>query len=172
MDAAADLAGGQLDQPDPHVRPCLRPPGALPEEAFLDTCSRCANCVIACPAEAIVSLKGVSEETEGTPHINPEQQPCKVCEGLRCMGVCPTGALVPTPLAQIRMGCAGVVEQICRRSAGWDCRECLEICPRGQEALRLNEQGAVEVLEEGCMGCGLCQWRCPTSPSAILVIPR
>ncbi|MGC4032478.1 MAG: 4Fe-4S binding protein [Tepidisphaeraceae bacterium] len=32
---------------------CLRPPGALPEKQFLDTCSRCGECVKVCPAEAI-----------------------------------------------------------------------------------------------------------------------
>ena len=172
VDAAADLVEGQSDPSRPRVRPCLRPPGALPEEAFVETCYRCGNCVAACPAEAIVRLEGVSEETDGTPYIDPEQQPCKVCEGLRCMGVCPTGALVPTPLEQIRMGLAGVLGRDCLRSSGQDCRECLEICPRGEKALRLDEREAVQLIEEGCIGCGLCQWRCPTSPSAILVIPR
>src|SRR5437868_5956617 len=31
----------------------LRPPGALAEPQFLDTCSRCGNCVSACPAHCI-----------------------------------------------------------------------------------------------------------------------
>ncbi|HMB95633.1 MAG TPA: 4Fe-4S binding protein, partial [Tepidisphaeraceae bacterium] len=31
----------------------LRPPGALDEQKFLDTCSRCGNCVRVCPAQCI-----------------------------------------------------------------------------------------------------------------------
>src|SRR5438105_3658642 len=31
----------------------LRPPGALAEQEFLDTCSRCGTCVSVCPAQAI-----------------------------------------------------------------------------------------------------------------------
>src|SRR5881394_339029 len=55
------LSPGQTTPPKPPARPTffepttnlLRPPGALPEDQFLSTCSRCAKCVQVCPAECI-----------------------------------------------------------------------------------------------------------------------
>ena len=44
--------GGELRGGSQVPRTVLRPPGALSEAAFLDTCFRCGNCVEACPALA------------------------------------------------------------------------------------------------------------------------
>ena len=68
----------------------LRPPGALAEPGFSDTCSRCGDCVKACPANAI---KLIEDEAGGLPHIVARESPCVVCTDLSCMKICPTGAL-------------------------------------------------------------------------------
>jgi MauM/NapG family ferredoxin protein len=169
VEPAVELAEKVLPFP-PH-RAFLRPPGALAERAFLDTCYRCGNCADVCPAQAIFSFRGADEELRGTPFIDPGQQPCLVCDGLQCMHACPSGALRPVPLEQIRMGLAQVNEQTCVRSQGEDCRKCVEICPLGEKAIRLDADGWVEVLAHGCIGCGICQRACPTSPAAIAVRP-
>ena len=39
-----DPVAAYAEQRLPQARTLLRPPGALPESAFLDTCYRCGNC--------------------------------------------------------------------------------------------------------------------------------
>lgn len=165
VDPAAAYAQKHL----PQQRTRLRPPGALPERAFLDTCQRCGACSDICPAVAIKPYRGPDETLRDTPYIDPEDQPCVACAGLLCMSACPSGALRPVPLAAIRMGLARVDQTICVRRHDNDCRVCLDNCPLGEKALQLDETGAIAVLADGCIGCGVCQWTCPTSPKAIVV---
>ena len=97
--------------------------------------------------------------------------PCVMCEGLLCMHTCPTGALRPIPIQDIDMGTARWHEERCVRSIGENCTICVDQCPMGEAALVLNGN-RVEVKEEGCTGCGVCQHYCPTSPKSITVTPR
>ena len=167
VDPAAAYAEKRLPQQPTR----LRPPGALPERTFLDTCQRDGQCVEVCPAEAIKPYRGPEAALRDTPHIDPADQPCVACDGLLCMSACPSGALSPRPLEQIRMGLAKVDQGVCVRRHDDDCRVCLDNCPLSTKALRLDAASAVEVLAAGCIGCGVCQWTCPTSPKAIVVEP-
>ena len=148
----------------------LRPPGALPEKKFAEVCQKCGDCVRVCPAEAI-KLDQTGVAGNGVPYIDADTDACVACEGLQCMSACPTGALLETPLAQIKMGTAVWHVQHCTRHTRHDdCRACVDICPMGQTAIDLaGNEVAVKPL--GCIGCGLCQLHCPTSPKAITVIP-
>src|SRR5262249_32665814 len=87
------------------------------------------------------------------------------------MHVCPTGALVPTPLADIDMGTAKWREITCVRSHGEDCTICVDRCPLGSAAIELLD-GKIYVIEGGCIGCGVCEHACPTTPKSIVVIPK
>lgn len=160
--------------PRPPVRPqvgkWLRPPGALEERSFLDTCSRCAKCVNVCPAQCI-KIDATGVEGAGAPYIDPDMMPCVVCDGLHCMQECPSGALVPTALAAIDMGTAVWNDHICLRATGENCTICVDECPVGEVAIKLRD-GQIDVIEEGCIGCGVCQNRCPTDPKSIVVVPR
>jgi ferredoxin-type protein NapG len=149
----------------------IRPPGALPEQKFRETCSRCGECVKVCPVHAIkidrTGLKGA-----GAPYIDIDSAACVLCDGLHCMNSCPSGALVPTPIGQIDMGTAVWHEQLCLRSAGEGCTVCIDVCPIGEVAIKLNDDGKINVIEAGCTGCGACQNRCPTGPKSITITPR
>ena len=154
-----------------HIR-FLRPPGALPEEAFAQTCSRCGDCVRVCPAQCIDL---VSTLAGGLPHIIARESPCVICSDLSCMKACPTGALkLVESVSQIEMGVAVVDVTRCLRGESGqreDCRLCVTSCPVGESALSLTSQGIVEV-REGCVGCGVCERSCPTEPASIWVEPR
>jgi ferredoxin len=76
------------ETPTPILR-VLRPPGALPEEEFLEACTRCDACLEACPRESIRRAGAESGEAiEGTPTIVPELQPCWLCLDLPCIAAC------------------------------------------------------------------------------------
>ena len=124
-----------------------------------------------CPANAIkLDTSGVYGH--GSPYIVASESPCVACEGLHCMQNCPSGALVFTPLAEIDMGTATWHEHLCVRSRGEDCRLCVDQCPLGSAAITLDGY-RVNVIESGCIGCGVCEHYCPTTPDkAIVVIPK
>lgn len=160
-------------EPTPATRPLsltfLRPPGALDEPMFLAKCSRCGDCVAACPANAIVISPSAAN---GAPFIDANVAPCVVCTTLECMTVCPTGALEPTPIKFIDMGTARWKPETCVRTRGEDCRICVDECPIGEVAISLDASGNVRVHDDGCVGCGVCQHRCPTIPKSIVVEPK
>jgi ferredoxin-type protein NapG len=175
---ARNRPGGAAPAPAPTVRGSatvwLRPPGALPDPQFADTCSRCRACVEVCPAHCIqIDPDGV--KGGGVPYIDPNQAACVMCNGLLCMHHCPTGALLPTALGQIDMGTAAWHPESCLRTRAGpseNCTICVEQCPIGEVAIRLDGAGRVTVIEDGCTGCGTCQNQCPTSPKSITVTPR
>ena len=146
----------------------VRPPGALPEEEFKSTCSRCGECVRVCPATAI-RIDYSYEVGQGMPYIDVDAQPCVMCDGLVCMHHCPSGAL--RPVEQVKMGTAIWNDMHCVRTHGdVSCTTCVDKCPAGSKALQLTDHGIL-VIEEGCTGCGVCQNNCPTTPKAITVQP-
>ena len=153
-------------------RPVLRPPGALDEEQFLQTCMVSGQCVSACPVAAIKVTMDPDPMKEGRPFIDPQGQACVVCEDLSCMKVCPSSALMSIAREDIRMGLAEVDEAFCVRTQGEDCQICVDKCPLGESAITISYFGGpVEVLDPGCTGCGVCEMYCPTEPKAIVVKP-
>ena len=148
----------------------LRPPGALPESNFLNVCERCQACVEACPADAIRPIE-VEGPLKGTPGIVAAEQPCVVCVDLDCMTACPTNALVVTARDEINLGLAVVDTDQCVRTHGESCQHCVDRCPVGGRAIAVDDDDVIVVLH-GCIGCGVCEQACPTSPKAIRIQPR
>ena len=167
----AEYLDTQIGTHLPAGKVLLRPPGALPEATFLETCLRCGNCVDSCPADAIQPLQSDQSNLVETPYINPDDQPCVVCDSLECMQVCPSGALQKLAVDEIQIGLAEVNYSVCLRSNGVDCLDCVDSCPIGETAIRLDSEKRVEVLSTGCIGCGVCQYQCPTTPKSIVVRP-
>ena len=180
--------GSERDRP----RRFLRPPGARTQVQFEEACSRCGMCVAVCPARCIMlspgdDASGQQAVAGGLPYIVARDSPCVVCDELSCMSACPTGALTPVADAeQIRMGVARVDVHRCLRTApldrgqpvsvggppagGEDCRICVTQCPLGDKAIGVSDTGLIEV-RNGCIGCGICEWACPTEPTSVWVAP-
>jgi ferredoxin len=175
LDSLDSKIGGPTPPPSPSSRSLpifLRPPGALDEQAFRETCSRCGVCVAVCPADAI-KIDSSGALANGAPYIVAAEAPCVACDGLHCMQNCPSGALRFTPLVEIDCGTAEWKPNLCTRTTiGDDCRICVDQCPLGSAALVLDEAGRVKVIEDGCIGCGVCEHYCPTEPKSIVVIPK
>ena len=149
----------------------LRPPGAKPEAEFLELCQQEHACIAACPVAAIQKLHSEDSRKDGTPIIVASERACVVCDDLSCMKACPSGALELVSKEQIQMGWAVVEVATCHRTHGEECTICIERCPLGSQAIDLDPQGQVSV-HGGCIGCGVCEYYCPTSPKAIRIVPR
>ena len=150
-------------------RPWHRPPGAMPEIEFRARCTKCGDCVTACPVHAI-KVDPTEDEGGGFPFIDASIQACTMCDGQPCMPACPSGALQITMPDLIDMGTANYFDQTCLRFNGEECTMCVDHCPVGPKALEVKD-GWITVHEEGCTGCGMCQNNCPTDPKSIIVIP-
>lgn len=157
----------------PLEQPYLRPPGVIEESRFLDTCYHCGACVEACPADAIQLRTFDGDPGHGTPGIDPDLAACILCDGFVCTHACPSGGLQPVTVAtEVRMGLAIVAAQLCLRWANEPCTACVDACPLGTTAIRFMDDGPPMVSPAGCVGCGVCQLRCPTQPKAVTVRPR
>ena len=146
----------------------FRPPGALPEVAFLTACTRCGACAPVCPADAIAMLPPRAGLAAGTPHLEPALQPCTVCADMPCAAACPTGALTLPEGGWdgYRIGALEFVPERCVTYQGTACRVCADACPVGEAALTIDETGHPVLKQEGCVGCGVCVRACITSPSS------
>jgi ferredoxin len=174
---------------DPHL---VRPPGALDEDmsenTFLSRCIRCGACMKVCPTGGLqpsgvgeLGLLGV-----WTPHLVPRLGQCDYgCHA--CGQVCPSGAIRPLSLPVKQLTVIGRAYIDTDRCLPWvddiPCAVCEEMCPVPDKAIILlideqaegNDQGDTHpprphVLSSLCIGCGLCEQRCPLNgESAIRV---
>ncbi len=144
----------------------LRPPGALDEVEFLATCTRCEACVTACPYQAIQILPQSSGLAAKTPFIDPQIQPCFLCPDTPCISACEPRALVEVNPLEIHMGRAFVDEKHCLTYKDRVCTLCYDACPYPERAIVIDSDFHPQVLD-ACVGCGQCQYHCPTAPVSI-----
>lgn len=148
----------------------LRPPGARDEARFLALCIRCGRCLAACPHRALRPAGPEHGLAAGTPLAVAREQACVLC--LLCPPACPTGALEPVAdVRQVRMGRARVLERACFAFQGVLCRTCVDECPLPGEAI-VQDGELRPAVTERCVGCGICEQRCPAPDVAIRVSPR
>ncbi len=165
------------------LKKLIRPPGANSESEFLNKCIRCGNCMKACPTNGLqpaIFESGFSGVW--APHFIFEIGYCEYNCNL-CGKVCPTGAIPKLSLAQKKeekLGLAFIDKKTCLPWAqNKECIVCEEHCPVPTKAIKAYEE-VVEgkkllrpyVDSSLCIGCGICQNKCPTTPvRAIRVLP-
>ncbi len=172
--AAAPFANPQRPQPptpeQPSRRltlPIHRPPGAIDERSFLAGCTRCNQCMTACPVSAVVHAPPRFREAAGTPMIDAHVAACIMCTDTPCIAACKPGVL---RLDQPRkMGVARIQPMACLAHSGSFCTVCSERCPV-QGAIEVRD-GRPYIREELCTGCGVCCAVCPSPTNAVLLLP-
>ena len=132
----------------------LRPPWALAENDFLNACTRCGECVKACPTKVIVEHDG------GYPAIDFSAGECNFCSD--CAAACKTGALRRREEKVPWTALASFGEQ-CLAQRRIECRICGDQCEVGAIRFPLRAGGiAIPVLDSAhCTGCGACVAPCP-----------
>ena len=158
---------GPAQVPRPVPLPFLRPPGAVDEVTFLNRCTRCTDCIDACPYDAIKRLGSEFGSDAGTPAIIAHESPCHLCEDLPCISACETGALQPTARREVAMGTAFIDLPRCYRTAGQPCDYCVTRCPVSDTAIAWDENDLPRIDPAHCTGCGVCVHQCPADAIAI-----
>ncbi|MGD0247444.1 MAG: 4Fe-4S binding protein [Candidatus Limnocylindrales bacterium] len=171
----------------------LRPPGSResnPDVVALTDCTRCSECVRVCPTGAIQpAVLQAGLEGLGTPVLVPRLGYCDYgCNA--CGQICPTQAIPLLSLEDKQRQVIGKAYIDQNRCLAWSdhqpCIVCEEMCPLPDKAIRLEEQdvwrpdgGMVRlqlphVVRDLCIGCGLCEYRCPVSGDAAIrvYVPR
>lgn len=137
--------------PEPPARP--RPPWVLqPERAFIERCTRCGDCLRACPRGLLHAGDG------GFPEITFTRQGCNACGD--CRTACPSGALsAPGEPFAWRVQVADTC--LARRQV--ECRVCAEACDARALRFRPAPGGVwqLQIEPAACTGCGDCVAPCP-----------
>jgi ferredoxin-type protein NapG len=148
----------------------FRPPGAIEESAFLKACTRCDECIKACPENAIMKIIQPNSIAHLTPIINFRESPCRLCHDLPCAKSCATGALIKVELiSEVKIGIAKINGTSCYAWLGQDCEYCINSCPLTGEAILKDNDGRPVINESKCAGCGVCENICPVRIPAITI---
>jgi polyferredoxin len=167
----------------------IRPPGAQDESVFLSHCLRCSECMKVCPTSGLQPALGPGGlEALWTPVLVSRLGYCDfACTA--CGHVCPSGAIPRLGLEEKRRQVLGVAVIDRDRCLPWaqntPCIVCQEMCPVAEKAVVLGEQRLItrpdgtqdylarpRVVPRRCIGCGICEYKCPLEgTSAIVVLP-
>ncbi len=162
----------------------VRPPGARDEADFLTRCIRCGQCMKACPTSGLQpGLFQSGLEGLWTPVLVSRVGPC-LFDCVTCGNVCPTTAIRPLELEvkrQTIIGTAYIDQKRCLPWAdGRNCIVCQEMCPVSPKAVVLEEAEVIRgedervtvkrprVVRSRCIGCGICEYKCPLPSDAAI----
>jgi len=171
----------------------IRPPGVDDEAAFLARCLRCSQCMKICPTSGLQPASPPSPQSWGeaegiwSPRLIPRLGYCDYgCNA--CGQICPSGAIPPLSLAEKRTKVIGLAVVDRDRCLPWasaiPCIVCEEMCPTPEKAIRLeeipstNSNGEIVMLQQPyvlkdlCIGCGICEYRCPLVGEAAIRVIR
>jgi ferredoxin-type protein NapF len=144
--------------------PVIRPPWSIAEQQFIKQCTRCDQCIKACPTKIIERGRG------GFPVINFNKGECDFCE--QCVKSCHEHAFMPTNdtpawnyVVSIAPTCLAMNKVVCQ--------SCADQCE--QRAIRFKfAPGGISkpvLNSDSCNGCGACIAPCPVNAITIINNP-
>jgi len=155
----------------------VKPAGSLSVRNFSQHCTACGLCISVCPNQVLRPSGNLT--TLMQPEMSFQLGYCRP-ECTKCSEICPTGAINRVTKAEksatqigyavwIRNNCVVITDDV-------DCDNCVRHCPTG--AIQMvssnpdnpNARKIPVVDIERCIGCGACEYLCPSRPfSAIYV---
>ena len=151
----------------------IRPPGALPEDEFVNRCIRCSECMKVCPTGGLQpALTEAGFAGLWTPVLVPKIGECTQNCNL-CSQVCSSKAIEPFEIPEksyIYIGRAVIDRSSCIVwNSDKQCLICDEHC--SYHAVHWKKVDGVKrpfVDEHKCVGCGICENACPIQPVAAI----
>jgi len=155
------------------------PPGSVSFWHYTEKCTSCHLCISACPTQVLqpalmeFGLTGILQ-----PKMDFESGFCKYdCHA--CTDVCPSGAILPLTTDRkhgVQIGISKLIRNLCIPvDEDKACGLCKEKCPTGAIEMvpYLGDLTIPAIDEKTCVGCGSCEFICPTRPiRAIYVEPH
>lgn len=132
-----------------------RPPWAGAEADFTARCSRCGDCLSACPTGILRKGEG------GFPVVDFSRGECTFCGD--CVNACMPGALRRLD-GQAPWSLSARIGEACLAQRGVECRICGEACAVAAIRFRPRAGGVAlpQLSHEACTGCGACLAPCPS----------
>ena len=151
----------------------LTPPGSVSVKHFYQHCSACQLCIAECPNNVLRPSSKADHLMQ--PEMSFDKGFCRP-ECTRCSELCPAGAIKPIGRegkTQYHVGTAAVNRQLCIAEKKTSCGKCAQVCPSGAIQMVHIEDRGVEVPtvnEELCIGCGACEFYCPSRPVSAITV--
>lgn len=146
------------------------PPGAMSISNLRTLCTGCQLCVSKCPNGVLRPSTDIMHLMQ--PESSFERGYCRP-ECTRCSEVCPAGAIKPISREEkssIQVGHAVWDKDLCVAVSTDDgCGLCSRKCPAGAIEMVFTTIDGKSVIapavdEERCIGCGACEYYCPSRP--------
>lgn len=143
------LFRGKLSARTPEVQL----PWSISWPDFVADCTRCGDCLAACPEQILVKGDG------GFPIVDFQLGECTFCT--ECVSVCQQPLFRPTSerawdyVAHIEAGCLALSQVYCQR-----CQDSCETRAIGFSP-RLGQVPTPVIHRDSCTGCGACVADCP-----------
>jgi ferredoxin len=154
----------------------VSPPGAGSIQDFNTRCTACALCINACPngvLQPAIAQYGISGMMQ--PVMNYHTSFCTY-DCTVCTDICPTNALRPLVLEAkklTQLGKAVFIKDNCIvKTEKTACGACSESCPT-KAVYMIPYEGTLvipEINNDICIGCGHCEFACPTTPYKAIFI--
>ncbi|MEA2094323.1 MAG: ferredoxin-type protein NapF [Pseudomonadota bacterium] len=136
----------------------IRPPWSLPENEFVERCTRCGDCISDCPQHILDKGRG------GFPQVDFSRGECLFCG--ECVQTCTPGVLAgwsPQGEGPAPWSVRARIDDRCLALQGVECRSCGDQCDTAAIRFRLVVGGMARPMLEpaACNGCGACYSVCP-----------
>jgi len=149
----------------------VSPPGSISIENFTDNCTACHLCIASCPTQVLqpsfleYGLLGIMQ-----PRMDYKSGYCNF-DCTICSDVCPSSAIISINQESkktIQLGEVKFIKDNCVvYTQKTDCGACAEHCPTKAVKMELDVEVNLKAPitdEKICVGCGACEFACPTIP--------